>query len=161
MPQHYLNHQRSTKVLLALLLAGLASCASERSTTPADASASNASASNASASNASASNASASNASAGNASAGNSAAGTAAAAAEGAAPAVSEAAVPTERECRTVATVSGSKMRRSVCHTPAEWAVIDQRELNRRQSQEDFFRRAIENSTFSSGGSSGSPAGRP
>jgi hypothetical protein len=141
MLQRYLNHQRSTKVLLALLLAGLASCASERSTTPADASAGNASA--------------------GNASAGNSAAGTAAAAAEGAAPAVTEAAVPAERECRTVATVSGSKMRRSVCHTPAEWAVIDQRELNRRQSQEDFFRRAIENSTFSSGGSSGSPAGRP
>jgi hypothetical protein len=131
MPQHYLNHQRLTKVLLALLLVGLASCASDRSATPTDVAASTA------------------------------AAGTAAAAAEAAQPAATEATVPAERECRSVATVSGSKMRRSVCHTPAEWAVIDQRELNRRQSQEDFFRRAIENSTFSSGGSTGSPAGRP
>ncbi len=131
MLQRYSIHQRSTKILLATSLVGVASCASERSATPVEAADSNA------------------------------AAGAATAAVEGAAPAATEAAVPAERECRTVATVSGSKMRRSVCHTPAEWAVIDQRELNRRQSQEDFFRRAIENSTFSSGGSTGSPAGRP
>lgn len=130
MLQRNLNDQRSTRVLLALWLVGLSSCASDRHAQPTDVAASTA------------------------------AAGTATAAAEAAAPA-SEATVPAERECRTVATVSGSKMRRSVCHTPAEWAVIEQRELNRRQSQEDFFRRAIENSTFSSGGSTSSPAGRP
>lgn len=65
------------------------------------------------------------------------------------------------RECRAAASSAGTKMRRNVCHTAAEWAVIDQRERNRKQNQDEFFRRSVENSALGPGPAMASPTAGP
>ncbi len=49
--------------------------------------------------------------------------------------------VASDRECRTFQT-SGSKMRRSVCMSADEWAVVDAREAERQEDADldEFFR---------------------
>lgn len=65
-------------------------------------------------------------------------------------PATGTATAPVERICRGTAT-AGSKMRRTTCHTAAEWAIVDARTRAREASQEEFFRRASEGASLGPG----------
>lgn len=56
-----------------------------------------------------------------------------------------------ERECRSLARSTGSKMRRSECHSPDEWAVIDAEAALKQTSQDEFFRRVGEGASLGAG----------
>ena len=58
--------------------------------------------------------------------------------------------VAAERICRGAAT-AGSKLRRTTCHSAAEWAIIDARTRAREEIQDEFFRRASEGASLGPG----------
>ena len=64
------------------------------------------------------------------------------------------------RECRGVASL-GSKMKRSVCMSPEEWAAIDAAAAEESTAQSDFFRRARESGSLGAGPEFDSPTATP
>jgi outer membrane PBP1 activator LpoA protein len=67
------------------------------------------------------------------------------------APESEQVASTQERECRTLARATGSKMRRSECHTAEEWAVLDAQAAVKKTTQDEFFRRVGEGATLGPG----------
>lgn len=72
-------------------------------------------------------------------------------------PAQQVAQTDTDRECRSTRS-SGSKMRRRVCHTVAEWREIDAQARDEKIVQDEFFRRARESGSMSPAPTFSSPA---
>lgn len=69
-----------------------------------------------------------------------------------------------ERECRTYGT-TGTKMKRSICRSKEEWAVVDAREQELESEQEretnSFFRRTSESSSLITGDGLDNPNAPP